>query len=434
MSVRRRRRAPRHVHRLRRQRPARRGGHLAVGVGATATVVGSEPERPSNASPIEAPRQPSDDGRRHDDRECAPHGAPSGGRRRVASIVARPRRAAIARLGHRPARIPRPDARSRVLSPIVRSADTCARVGGQRPPRMQDRRPPSSRRPVTPERAGRLRRRNLAWLAVLALCMAAMIIAAVGERAGEQARSSRHVLARRSPAPSPARSVGANVAGLRSRLRRSLPALAHEGFVLHIHEHLDVYVAGRRVTVPAGIGIDVAGSFISPMHTHDETGVIHVESLDPPDVHARVVPRLGCASHAAVSRQLLHGGKETGLGLRRRAPGARSEPRHPARASGDRGRVRHAGDAARADPLGVHVRERALAAAGPAPPFSRQPRPADPATGRCRVGRPSASLEESSNDKEVETCAPSWPRQPPFSRSPRWAQQQHSRLRPRRRP
>jgi hypothetical protein len=57
-----------------------------------------------------------------------------------------------------------------------------------------------------------------------------------------------------------------------------LPALGVEGTALHIHEHLDVFVDGRRVTMPAGVGIDPAGTFISPLHTHDTSGVIHVES------------------------------------------------------------------------------------------------------------------------------------------------------------
>jgi hypothetical protein len=46
--------------------------------------------------------------------------------------------------------------------------------------------------------------------------------------------------------------------------------------VLHIHQHLDVFDNGRRVTVPAGIGI--GDTFISPLHTHDTSGVMHVES------------------------------------------------------------------------------------------------------------------------------------------------------------
>ena len=57
-----------------------------------------------------------------------------------------------------------------------------------------------------------------------------------------------------------------NTAGLRARLQAlGLPALAQEGTVLHIHQHLDLYVNGRRVTVPAGIGIDDTQGFISPL-------------------------------------------------------------------------------------------------------------------------------------------------------------------------
>jgi hypothetical protein len=76
------------------------------------------------------------------------------------------------------------------------------------------------------------------------------------------------------PAPWPA-----NTDGLRSRLGAlGLPALGREGTALHIHAHLDVFVHGRRVAVPAGIGI--GPDFISPLHTHDASGVVHVESPD----------------------------------------------------------------------------------------------------------------------------------------------------------
>jgi hypothetical protein len=57
-----------------------------------------------------------------------------------------------------------------------------------------------------------------------------------------------------------------------------LPALYEEGNALHIHQHLDILVNGKPVTVPAGIGINQAARFISPLHTHDVSGVIHVES------------------------------------------------------------------------------------------------------------------------------------------------------------
>jgi hypothetical protein len=58
-----------------------------------------------------------------------------------------------------------------------------------------------------------------------------------------------------------------------------LPALPSEAFVVHIHQHLDVYIEGRHLVVPAGIGI--GETFISPLHTHDVSGVIHVESDRP---------------------------------------------------------------------------------------------------------------------------------------------------------
>ena len=55
-----------------------------------------------------------------------------------------------------------------------------------------------------------------------------------------------------------------------------LPMLSREGTVEHIHARLDVRVNGQSVEVPAMIGI--ARRRISPVHTHDSTGVIHIES------------------------------------------------------------------------------------------------------------------------------------------------------------
>jgi len=47
---------------------------------------------------------------------------------------------------------------------------------------------------------------------------------------------------------------------------------------LHTHQHLDILVHGKPVTIPANMGISSAPKFISPLHTHDATGVVHVES------------------------------------------------------------------------------------------------------------------------------------------------------------
>jgi hypothetical protein len=71
------------------------------------------------------------------------------------------------------------------------------------------------------------------------------------------------------PAPKDA-SAAARAAGL--------PMLGAEGNVEHIHAHLDVLVDGHAVEVPADIGIDRSNGSISPLHTHDGSGVIHIES------------------------------------------------------------------------------------------------------------------------------------------------------------
>ncbi len=57
-----------------------------------------------------------------------------------------------------------------------------------------------------------------------------------------------------------------------------LAMLSAEGTVEHIHSHLTVSVDGTGVTVPALLGIDEANASISPLHTHDQSGIVHVES------------------------------------------------------------------------------------------------------------------------------------------------------------
>jgi hypothetical protein len=71
------------------------------------------------------------------------------------------------------------------------------------------------------------------------------------------------------PAPADATAAARNA---------GLPMLSSEGNVEHIHVHLDVLNDGQLVPVPANIGIDIARGAISPLHTHDDTGVVHIES------------------------------------------------------------------------------------------------------------------------------------------------------------
>lgn len=72
-----------------------------------------------------------------------------------------------------------------------------------------------------------------------------------------------------------------NESRLQLRLRAiGLDPLTAEGQVVHIHQHLDVYVDGKRAEVPGDIGIGPQETFISDLHTHEgyPPGIIHVES------------------------------------------------------------------------------------------------------------------------------------------------------------
>ncbi|MDD5110544.1 MAG: hypothetical protein PHI63_05030 [Patescibacteria group bacterium] len=66
---------------------------------------------------------------------------------------------------------------------------------------------------------------------------------------------------------------------LSDRLRViGLPALPRESTVFHLHQHIDITIDGKPVAIPADIGIDANGQFIAPIHTHDASAIIHVES------------------------------------------------------------------------------------------------------------------------------------------------------------
>lgn len=106
------------------------------------------------------------------------------------------------------------------------------------------------------------------------------------------------------PAPKPARGAvpwPAPANPLRLTRAAGLTPERKETLIHHVHSHVDVFVNGRAVRVPAGIGIDIRdpgvkrfkapdgstayggislcrAACISPLHTHDDTGIIHTES------------------------------------------------------------------------------------------------------------------------------------------------------------
>ena len=64
---------------------------------------------------------------------------------------------------------------------------------------------------------------------------------------------------------------------LETRLQAlNLPTQSDSAY--HVHAVARLYVNGRQVEVPARIGIDPEGRFLAPLHTHDTSGVIHMEA------------------------------------------------------------------------------------------------------------------------------------------------------------
>lgn len=58
------------------------------------------------------------------------------------------------------------------------------------------------------------------------------------------------------------------------------PAMA---VAFHIHAHLDVYRDGVPIVVPANIGLDDQDQLYSAVHTHADSGVLHIENTVPHD-------------------------------------------------------------------------------------------------------------------------------------------------------
>jgi hypothetical protein len=68
--------------------------------------------------------------------------------------------------------------------------------------------------------------------------------------------------------------------GLADRINAmGLPGLSDT--IFHIHAWVHIYINGKKVTVPPNIGLDQATGTFSPLHTHDATGIVHMEATKP---------------------------------------------------------------------------------------------------------------------------------------------------------
>jgi hypothetical protein len=122
---------------------------------------------------------------------------------------------------------------------------------------------------------------------VLAVLLLALLLAACGSSKSKATNGD----ASDRPWPAPPNPMElARKAGLEPEVAERLQ--------FHVHAHLDVFINGKQIVVPGGIGIDIKNPkvhdfgddtyggitepcdtpCISPLHTHDPTGLLHTES------------------------------------------------------------------------------------------------------------------------------------------------------------
>ncbi len=131
------------------------------------------------------------------------------------------------------------------------------------------------------------RSRNRTLLIVISVVLAAIVIGVVvwtGGDSGTPTPSSAAVTL-----PDPATLAGViqdpppwtnNLKDTNTRLAElDLPSLSES--ILHHHIQLNIFINGQPVTVPASVGYSPELQVFSPLHTHDDLGIVHVESADP---------------------------------------------------------------------------------------------------------------------------------------------------------
>jgi hypothetical protein len=132
-----------------------------------------------------------------------------------------------------------------------------------------------ARRKAADRRAEQQRSRTRRWwllgaAVVIVLAAVTTITVTALTRGNDTAPTASGVTAA-PPWPAPAdaaaraKAAGLEVAGM-------------EGAALHTHQHLSVSVDAKPVAVPANIGVDVQRGGMSALHTHDTSGIVHVES------------------------------------------------------------------------------------------------------------------------------------------------------------
>jgi hypothetical protein len=66
----------------------------------------------------------------------------------------------------------------------------------------------------------------------------------------------------------------------KSPARATALGLPPEGTTMHEHANVQIFVHGQNERIPTDIGIDASKGTIQSIHTHDDTGLVHLESSE----------------------------------------------------------------------------------------------------------------------------------------------------------
>jgi len=114
------------------------------------------------------------------------------------------------------------------------------------------------------------RRRQLAWIAGITVVVAAGVFVFTNrDDQGTSGVTLPGELTTEAP-------WDANAA--KSAARGTALGLPAEGTTMHEHADVEIFVHGSKEPVPTDIGIDTSKGTIQSIHTHDDTGLVHLES------------------------------------------------------------------------------------------------------------------------------------------------------------
>jgi hypothetical protein len=138
------------------------------------------------------------------------------------------------------------------------------------------------------------KRRKVAWGTGVGVLVAALVGGLVALFASQNHKDNVQAAAAASSSSQVGESnlLGPVWSGLKGQTIDGVSSNQMEQLAYHIHAHLAIYINGKQMTVPYGVGIEQpwttepdggsefvdSGAAFYYLHTHDDTGVIHIES------------------------------------------------------------------------------------------------------------------------------------------------------------